>query len=119
MRPGSAALLHHGALRSGTTRAAAVLARHPRVFVDGEFHFHNLRLGFDAFQRQPWHRATRDPVHSTAEACFQDTIRQCIGASAFQKPGADWVGDRTPRLLEVLLPGAPTLSSCGTAGMSR
>lgn len=96
-----------GHARSGTTWAAAVLARHPRAFVDGEFHFQQLRQGFDSFQRHPWHRATRDPVHTAAECCFQDTIRLCIGACAHQKLEADWIGDRTPRYLEVLLPGSP------------
>ncbi len=96
-----------GHARSGTTWAAAILMRHPRIFCDGEFHFQQLRTGFDAFQRQPWHRATRDPVHTTAECCFQDTLRLCLGACSHQKLEADWVGDRTPRPLEVLLPGAP------------
>lgn len=96
-----------GHARSGTTWAAAILMRHPRIFCDGEFHFQQLRRGFDAFQRQPWHRATRDPVHTTAESCFQDTVRLCIGACSHQKMEAEWVGDRTPRPLNVLLPGAP------------
>lgn len=93
--------------RSGTTWAAAVLMRHPRVFCDGEFHFHQLRSGFDAIQRQPWHRVSRDPVHTTAESCFQDTVRLCMGACANKKPDAEWIGSRTPRRLQVLLPGAP------------
>lgn len=95
--------------RSGTTWAAAVLARHPRVFCDGEFHLQTIRQGFDAMQRQPWHRVGRDPVHTTAEACFQDTVRLAMGACANKAGDAEWVGDRTPRPLRVLLPGAPHL----------
>ena len=96
-----------GHARSGTTWAASILMRHPLVFADGEYHFHQLRRGFDLFQSQPHHRASREPVHSTAEECFQDTIRLSIAAAAHQRPGALWVGDRTPRPLEVLLPGTP------------
>lgn len=96
-----------GHARSGTNWLAALLMRHPRVFVDGEFHFHELRRGFDLFQRAPFFRATRDPVHTVAESCFQDTVRLCIGACSNQKMEAEWVGDRTPRRLEVLLPGSP------------
>lgn len=93
--------------RSGTTWTAAVLARHPGVFCDGEFHLHILRTGFDAMQRQPWHRVGRDPVHTAAEACFQDTVRLAMGACANKAGDAEWIGDRTPRPLRVLLPGAP------------
>jgi hypothetical protein len=96
-----------GHARSGTTWLAALLARHPRVFVDGEFQFQELRRGFDLFQRAPYYRATREPVHTVAESCFQDTVRLCIGAVSNQKLEADWIGDRTPRKLEVFLPGAP------------
>lgn len=96
-----------GHIRSGTTWAAAVLMRHPRIFCDGEFHFQQLRKGFEAFRQKPFHRARRDPVATTAESCFQDSIRLCLGACAHQRPDAEWVGDRTPRRLEVLLPGAP------------
>ncbi len=92
--------------RSGTTWLGAVLMRHPRVFCDGEFNFQLLRNGFDSFQSVPSHRATREPVHTAAELCFQDTVRICLGACANTKPDAEWVGDRTPRRLLVMLPGA-------------
>lgn len=96
-----------GHARSGTTWFAALLMRHPKVFVDGEFQFQELRRGFALFQRAPYYRATREPVHTVAESCFQDTVRLCMGAVAGQKPDAEWVGDRTPRRLDVFLPGAP------------
>lgn len=96
-----------GHARSGTTWLAALLMRHPKVFVDGEFQFQELRRGFDLFQRAPYYRATREPVLTVAESCFQDTVRLCIGAVSNQKIEAEWVGDRTPRKLEVFLPGAP------------
>lgn len=96
-----------GHARSGTTWAASILMRHPRVFVDGEFHFQQLRDHLDAFAAHPHHRGSREPVLSAVQECFHDTIRLCVGASAHQKPEADWIGDRTPRPLKVLLPGTP------------
>ncbi len=94
--------------RSGTTWLAAMLMRHPGVLCEGEFHFQQLRRGFDLFRQEPsYHKAAHEPVLTTAECCFQDTIRLCMGAVAQAKPEAEWIGDRTPRKLEVLLPGAP------------
>lgn len=99
-----------GHARSGTTWLGRVLMRHPRIHCDGEFHFEHLRQGFDRFQKHSWHRAQREPVRTAAESCFQDTVRLCLGACARPKPEATWIGDRTPRPLEVLLPGAPHIT---------
>lgn len=96
-----------GHARSGTTWAASILMRHPRLFVDGEYHFQQLRHHLDAFTGSAHFRGSREPVRTVAQECFQDTIRLCVGASVHQKPEADWVGDRTPRPLQVLLPGTP------------
>lgn len=93
--------------RSGTTWLASILMRHPAVLCEGEFHFQQLRRGFDLFSEAPYHKATHEPVRTAAACCFQDTIRLCMGAAAQSRLEADWIGDRTPRKLEVLLPGAP------------
>lgn len=96
-----------GHARSGTNWLAALLMRHPSIHVDGEYYFQELKRGFDAFRHEPYHRAIREPVRTVAESCFQDTVRLCIAACAINFPDAQWVGDRTPRPLEVFLPGAP------------
>ncbi len=96
-----------GHARSGTNWLAALLMRHPSIYVDGEYYFQDLKAGFDAFRREPYHRAIREPVRTVAESCFQDTVRLCIAACSINFPDAEWVGDRTPRPLEVFLPGAP------------
>lgn len=95
-----------GHARSGTTWASRVLMLHPAIFMNGEFHFQQLKQGFDRFRRHDWHMATKEPVATAAECCFQDTIRLCLGAAA-QSTDAEWIGDRTPRPLVPLLPGAP------------
>lgn len=96
-----------GHARSGTNWLAALLMRHPSIYVDGEYYFQELKRGFDAFRHESYHRASREPARTVAESCFQDTIRLCIAACAIDHPNAEWVGDRTPRPLEVFLPGAP------------
>lgn len=96
-----------GHARSGTNWLAALLMRHPSIYVDGEYYFQELKRGFDAFRHEAYHRAIREPVRTVAESCFQDTVRLCIAACAIHHPDAEWVGDRTPRPLEVFLPGAP------------
>ncbi|MCC6229340.1 MAG: sulfotransferase [Phycisphaerales bacterium] len=96
-----------GHARSGTNWIAALLMRHPSIYVDGEYYFQELKRGFDAFRHEAYHRAIREPVRTVAESCFQDTVRLCIAACSIHHPDAEWVGDRTPRPLEVFLPGAP------------
>jgi hypothetical protein len=46
-----------GHARSGTNWLAALLMRHPSIYVDGEYYFQELKRGFDAFRHEPYHRA--------------------------------------------------------------
>jgi hypothetical protein len=93
--------------RSGTHWMDNVLNRHPRVLIDGEYRFESVRRSFDDITGKFWHAAFREPMRSEAERCFRDTVRRVVGASGARKPGAEWLGDRTPRSLNVFLKGAP------------
>lgn len=93
--------------RSGTHWMDSVLNRHPRIVIDGEYRFESLRRATDDITGRHWHAAFREPMKSEAERCFRDTIRRVVGASSSRKPNADWLGDRTPRVVEPYLPGAP------------
>lgn len=93
--------------RSGTTWTVAALNLHPRIFAQGEFRFEALRQAFDQLTRWPWHVAHHEPVRTEAERAGRDAIRRIMGAIAVHKPAAAWLGDKTPRPLRVLLPGAP------------
>lgn len=93
--------------RSGTTWTVAVMNLHPRIFVQGEFRFEALRNGFDQLTRWPWHVAYHEPIRTEAERAARESIRRIMGAITANKPDAQWLGDKTPRSLRVLIPGAP------------
>lgn len=93
--------------RSGTTWTVAALNLHPRIFAQGEFRFEALRNAFDQLTRWPWHVAHHEPVRTEAERAARDAIRRIMGAITVHKPAATWLGDKTPRPLRVLIPGAP------------
>jgi len=96
--------------RSGTNWVSSLLNLHPRVFCDGEFHFHLIRSGIEGFQSQPWYVGSREPVRSETERAFASLVLGCLTAQAHRpaehggKPGATEVGDHTPRMLRMLIP---------------
>jgi len=96
-----------GHSRSGTTWLERLLDLHPQINCTGECHFEVLRQAFDTFTTRPWHLASGPPMKDEAEACFADTVRRCMASLADRKPGASWIGDRTPRPLRSFLPGSP------------
>jgi len=93
--------------RSGTHWMDNVLNRHPRVLIDGEYRFESLRRAYDDITGKFWHAAFKEPMRSEAERCFEDAVCRIVGSSSQRKPGATWLGDRTPRSLNVFLKGAP------------
>lgn len=93
--------------RSGTHWMDSVLNRHRHVVIHGEYRFEALRRATDDLTGKFWHAAFKDPMKSEAERCFRDSVRRIVGASCVRKPGALWLGDRTPRVVETFLPGAP------------
>lgn len=93
--------------RSGTTWSVAVMNLHPAIFAQGEFRFEALRNAIDQLTRWPWHVAHHEPARAEAERAGRDAIRRIMGAIAVHKPGATHLGDKTPRPLRVLIPGAP------------
>lgn len=95
--------------KSGTNWIGAVLNLHPKINIRGEFRFETLRNAFDTLERHWWHVAHTDPARAVAEECFRESVRRIMGAVADRKPDAEWIGDRTPRVLRPLLAGAPHL----------
>lgn len=93
--------------RSGTHWMDHVLNRHKRILIDGEYRFEALRRATDDITGRFWHAAFREPMKTEAERCFRESVRRIIGASSARKPDAAWLGDRTPRVVEPFLPGAP------------
>jgi hypothetical protein len=93
--------------KSGTNWVGALLNLHPRVLCRGEYRFEALRQAFDRLERNWWHVAHDEPVRAEAERCFRETICRMMLASLHFNPGAEWIGDRTPRQAAPYIPGAP------------
>jgi hypothetical protein len=93
--------------RSGTNWVGALLNLHPDINCVGEFHFEELRRATDSLRGQSWHIVGQEPAATQLELGLQDTVRRCMMAFRDKKPAATWIGDRTPRPLRPLIPGAP------------
>lgn len=93
--------------RSGTNWCGAILNRHPGINIQGEYHFEAIAYGFRELTRNHWQAASYEPIKSIAMSCMRESVRRIMAASAPIRPGAAWIGDRTPRSLDILLPGAP------------
>lgn len=93
--------------RSGTHWMDAVLKLHPKVWIDGEYRFESMHNALNDLTGKFWHAGSREPMRSAAKTCFQRSVKEIIGASSANRPGALWLGDRTPRPVRVFVPGAP------------
>lgn len=99
-----------GCYKSGTNWAQNILNLHPAVNCKGEFHFESLKRGFDEFTTVPWYLSSRPRMARIARDSFEDVVRRMIYARTRDKAGAVWLGDRTPRMMVELLPGAPMVN---------
>lgn len=95
--------------RSGTNWVGALLNLHPEINCTGEFHFEELRRATDSLKGQCWHIVGQEPAATQLELGLQDTVRRTMLAFRDKKPAATWIGDRTPRPLRPLIPGAPNI----------
>lgn len=93
--------------RSGTHWMDAVLKLHPKIWIDGEYRFESLHNSLNDLTGRFWHACNREPMKSAAVRSFHRTIRDILGSSSANRPGALWLGDRTPRPVRVFVPGAP------------
>jgi len=93
--------------RSGTNWACSLLNRHPDVCCVGEFHFHEMLRAIEKFSSQPWQAGSAPHVRRAMLGGFHDMVRKSVRVAAeARKPSARVVGDRTPRHLEVMVPGS-------------
>lgn len=93
--------------RSGTNWVGALLNLHPQINCFGEFHFEDIRNAIDQQQSHPWQITAREPLKSVMDECFRDMVRRSMLTLKERKPGAYWIGDRTPRGLRVFIEHAP------------
>ncbi|MFG0331242.1 MAG: sulfotransferase family protein [Phycisphaerales bacterium] len=95
-----------GQARSGTNWTCRLLNLHPAVRGHGEFHFERLRSGVTEFTRNPNALGAHEPLASKSTRWFEEFVRSTLDDLRHEAPEARWVGDRTPRPLEPLIPDA-------------
>jgi hypothetical protein len=99
-----------GCSKSGTHWVQNLLNLSPEVCVKGEFHFEHLREGYLRIVEPHHYPSSKAHLRPVADASYQGMVRRLMYAAAQSKPEATWIGDRSPRVLEEILPGAPTVN---------
>ncbi len=97
-----------GRMRSGTNWICNLLNLHPQINCHGEFHFEKLLEGFERFVEGAEGGIGSD-VAAVGRACYQDAVKQCMSVRIGHKPGAGWVGDRSPSRIDDWFPGVPVI----------
>lgn len=95
--------------RSGTHWMQSLLNLHPRINIQGEYHFEMLYGGLWQFEKHEWHLGHYDPMREVARRNMQRLVRECMLTTVNLRPDADVIGDMTPREVFQMLPGAPTI----------
>jgi hypothetical protein len=95
--------------RSGTHWMQSLLNLHPRINIQGEYHFEMLYGALWRFEKPEWHLGHYDPMREVARRGMQRLVRECMLTTVYLRPQADLVGDVTPREVFQMLPGAPTI----------
>ena len=91
--------------RSGTHWVTILLNLHPKILVNGEYHFEMVHTGVAQFKQHPWHLAYHEPLNKITDIFAHDFVRRILLSSACKKPKARVIGDATPRYLFPLVPG--------------
>ncbi len=95
--------------RSGTHWMQSLLNLHPRINIQGEYHFEMLYGGLWQFEKHDWQLGHYDPMREVARRNMQRLVRECMLTTVSLRPGATVLGDMTPREVFQMLPGAPTI----------
>jgi len=98
-----------GHVRSGTNWVQSLLNLHPKISCLGEYHFQFISNGVDRFTSIPYGQGSHERERKLTHQWFENLIRECLLCQASLKPGAIWLGDRTPRPLRPLLPDCPII----------
>jgi len=98
-----------GCWKSGTHWVQNILNLHPQVNMKGEYHFEVMLRALDRFTNPHWHVGHGPKARRVASRAMQNLVRRTMYATTRDRPEALWLGDRTPRHLREVLPGAPML----------
>lgn len=96
-----------GCGKSGTHWIQKILNLHPQVKIKGEYHFEQLLTAMDRFTGHKWCIGSKPRGKLVANVAFENMVRRVIYATTRECPNALWLGDRSPRPLREIIPGAP------------
>lgn len=96
-----------GCWKSGTHWIQNILNLHPQVKIKGEYHFEHLLKAMDRFTGPKWCMGSKPRGKVVANAAFENMVRRVMYATTRECPNALWLGDRSPRPLREVIPGAP------------
>lgn len=101
-----------GGWKSGTHWVERLIRLHPRACMGGEFHFESLVEGYRTFLHRPGRigHASRK-LKAVGRESLARCVRRCMYAHLQplldKHPHVEWIGDRSPRRLDAVIPGAP------------
>lgn len=98
-----------GCFKSGTNWVQNLLNLHPHCRVRGEFHFEVLRGAVDHLTSVYWFLGSGPRLREVAFDASEAMVRRMVYAATRDKPGAIWLGDRTPNPLGRVIRGAPQI----------
>lgn len=95
--------------KSGTNWVNNLLNLHPKVRCDGEYFLNTFGWALDQFTDAPHQKGHGEPYRTIATDAVHDLVRRVLLCNLRENPGATVLGDRSPRGLSEVLPGAPTM----------
>jgi hypothetical protein len=98
-----------GCFKSGTHWVPNLLNLHPHASIRGEFHFEALRNAVDHLTNVHWFLGSEPALQEVAVDASEVMIRRMIFAATRERPGAIWLGDRSPNPLRTIIRGAPQI----------
>lgn len=102
--------LLRGSGSSGTNWACALLNLHPHIYCSGEWCFEPIRAGVERWESQDWTISGSSRMRQIVRDKLGEMVRECLNAEADRaRPGARWVGDRSPEAVREIVPGAPAI----------
>lgn len=98
-----------GCFKSGTNWVQNLLTLHPSVQIRGEFHFEVLHRAMQHMLEVDWFLGASPEYQGVGLDALEAMIRRMIYAATRDKPGATWLGDRSPSPLCPVIRGSPQI----------
>jgi O-antigen biosynthesis protein len=99
-------LLLRGHEKSGTTWLRQLMSLHPQInMAPKEFQFNFVQAAVDKFTQEPWMGATPSLSH-LAHQWSDEFVTSMLTAVAAKQPNKLWIGEKSPKSMEPVMPGA-------------